>query len=330
MKIAVLGTGAMAQAHLAAYSQMPEVNIASVFSRDRQRAETLAQQFQTNSSSDWQNLLRLPEIDAIDVCLPSAMHHDVVLAALRHGKHVLCETPFTAYIHEATDMISAASDAGRKLGVALLTPWASSLAWIHSRVTSGTVGQIEDGRFWRKSQPYRKSGSHHADALLELATFDFAYIDWVCGSPVSVMAEGEITSDGQCEEGSVSLNYQRGMKLIVDFSSKLPAGSPYESRVQLRTNLALLEMSLTLPSDAPPNVTLLETLHGRTSRPIEAPDLNPYAEEIRHFVNCIKNELDLGPMDATAARRALAIDRAVRQSISEQREIAVEHFCAPD
>jgi predicted dehydrogenase len=61
-----------------------------------------------------------PNVDAIDVCLPTSNHAEFVVAALEHGKHVFCETPFALTFTEAEAMLEAAKDADRIFMAGLL------------------------------------------------------------------------------------------------------------------------------------------------------------------------------------------------------------------
>ena len=93
VRIALLGAGSMGTVHAAAYAAMPDVSVVGVFSRDPARAAAVATMCTAQPFSDAAALIRRTDIDAVDVCLPSANHHDVVVPALEAGKHVFCESP---------------------------------------------------------------------------------------------------------------------------------------------------------------------------------------------------------------------------------------------
>ncbi|HET6221039.1 MAG TPA: Gfo/Idh/MocA family oxidoreductase, partial [Dongiaceae bacterium] len=93
VRIAILGAGSMGTTHAAAYAAMPEMSVVGVFSRDPARAAAVAAICKALPVTDAAELIRRADIDAIDVCLPSANHHHVVIPALEAGKHVFCESP---------------------------------------------------------------------------------------------------------------------------------------------------------------------------------------------------------------------------------------------
>ena len=63
--------------------------------------------------ADWQSIVADPEVDAVDVCLPTDLHREVVLAALAAGKHVLCEKPMALTTEDCDGMMAAAQASGR-------------------------------------------------------------------------------------------------------------------------------------------------------------------------------------------------------------------------
>ncbi len=62
----------------------------------------------------WEELLADPNIDLVDICLPPAMHVEVTLAALKAGKHVICEKPIALESADAAKMVKAAERAGKQ------------------------------------------------------------------------------------------------------------------------------------------------------------------------------------------------------------------------
>src|SRR4051794_12758687 len=74
-RIALLGAGAMGRAHAAAYASLADVELIDVPARDGVRVRALFED---------------RDVDAIDICLPSAVHARFAIPALEHGKHVFC------------------------------------------------------------------------------------------------------------------------------------------------------------------------------------------------------------------------------------------------
>ncbi len=82
-----------------------------------------------------------PEIDAVFITSPDAMHRDDALLALRHGKAVLCEKPLSMNAAEAEEIVEAAESAGVLFGVAQNFRYNRSLDHIRTEIAAGTIGK---------------------------------------------------------------------------------------------------------------------------------------------------------------------------------------------
>ena len=185
IRIALLGAGAMGCAHAAAYDTLSDVEVIEVPARDDERVRAL---FEDRN------------VDAIDVCLPSAEHAAVVIAALEHGKHVFCETPMALGLEEARAMVAAARRADRLLQVGLLVRSIAPYRHIKEMAAAGTHGRLLSLSTWRLGSYLRPDApdhkAHYGDPTTELMTFDFDFAGWLMGRPAQLSAAGtgEITA----------------------------------------------------------------------------------------------------------------------------------------
>jgi UDP-N-acetylglucosamine 3-dehydrogenase len=120
VRIAILGSGWMGSVHATCYARIKGAKVVGVFSRKLEHAEAAAKMCDAKAVGDVSALLDDPNVDAIDVCLPTSNHAEFVVAALGHGKHVFCETPFALTFTEAEAMLKAAKDADRIFMAGLL------------------------------------------------------------------------------------------------------------------------------------------------------------------------------------------------------------------
>ena len=120
MKIGVLGLGFMGGTHLQACSKIPQAELLAVMDGNETRLSGDLSSIQGNLGGpglkmDFSRLRKYrsieailddPEIEAVDVCLPTYLHATTVIQALRSGKHVLCEKPMALDGNEADAMIA--------------------------------------------------------------------------------------------------------------------------------------------------------------------------------------------------------------------------------
>src|SRR3954451_25383467 len=118
MKVGILGSGFMGGTHARAYAKLPGVSIAAVSSRRLEKAEKLASEVGGRPTVDDRSIIEDPTIDAISNTLPTHLHPESTIAALKAGKHVLLEKPFALTAAECDGMIAAARASGRILLVA--------------------------------------------------------------------------------------------------------------------------------------------------------------------------------------------------------------------
>ena len=111
-----------------------------------------------SSHADWQALVADPAVDAVIVTTPPFLHHPVTVAALRAGKHVLCEKPMAVSLREADEMIAAARAAGRVLSTVSQGRFAEEQRRMHALVQSGALGRVffgkADGQWYRPPSYY--------------------------------------------------------------------------------------------------------------------------------------------------------------------------------
>src|SRR4030042_2590709 len=82
-----------------------------------------------------------PRVDAVVVVTPTSLHREVVLAAARAGKHVLCEKPMAVDVRECDDMIDACARASVKLQLGFMRRYDESFRAAKARLDSGEIGE---------------------------------------------------------------------------------------------------------------------------------------------------------------------------------------------
>src|SRR5579871_5746525 len=114
--VAVIGSGSIATyRHAPEYAASPDVELVAFVDRVPERAEKLAKKYDAKALSKWEDALELKGVDAVSVCVPNALHAPITIAALKAGKHTLCEKPMATSNKEAQEMIAAAQKAGKFL-----------------------------------------------------------------------------------------------------------------------------------------------------------------------------------------------------------------------
>jgi predicted dehydrogenase len=111
LKVAILGIGFMGRVHTEALRRLGNVEVAGVAGRTAEAARKFADALGIErATGDYHELLRDPEISAVHICTPNALHFPMAAAALEAGKHVMCEKPLASSVGEAEKMITLAKE----------------------------------------------------------------------------------------------------------------------------------------------------------------------------------------------------------------------------
>lgn len=143
IKVGIIGCGSIAKyRHIPEHAMNENVEIVAFCDVIAARAHAFASQYNAKAYIDYTELLENEEIDAVSVCTPNSLHAPISIAALKAGKHVLCEKPMATSSEEAEAMIAAAHENGKKLMIGHNQRFVASHAKARSVIESGVLGKI--------------------------------------------------------------------------------------------------------------------------------------------------------------------------------------------
>jgi predicted dehydrogenase len=105
IKVGLVGSGFIAELHMYAYKRVYGVDaeVAAVVSRGDHVEQFAKKHGIAQTHRAYPALLADPAIDVVDICTPPLLHAEMIVGAMRAGKHVICEKPFTGYFGQAGD-----------------------------------------------------------------------------------------------------------------------------------------------------------------------------------------------------------------------------------
>ena len=107
MKVAVIGTGHLGQAHARIYASLPQVELVAVCDTNEAAGKAIAEKHHTRLVPDYRALL--DAVEAVSIATPTINHHEITCACLYAGIHVLVEKPIARTLAEADEMIALAT-----------------------------------------------------------------------------------------------------------------------------------------------------------------------------------------------------------------------------
>ncbi len=125
VRIGVVGIGFMGRMHLSAYMKLPSAKVVAVADIDKDKREGKSGDAGNLGDTAWSfdvkscehvydcgfKLIENPAVDLVDLCVPTCDHKDLFLAAVKAGKHVLCEKPMAVARADVEAMLAAGQQA---------------------------------------------------------------------------------------------------------------------------------------------------------------------------------------------------------------------------
>jgi len=228
----IIGPGRIADSAMApAINALPESRLVAVVSRDRSRAEAFAKKHNAEYAyTDYAEMLRNPEVGAVLITTPNALHPEQAIAAARAGKHVLSDKPLAISTAEAERVVEECRRAGVRLGLNFQTRHQACFEETKRLIDAGEIGsvlvvQVEVSaganplRNWRTDPALAGLGS-----VNNIAVHAYDLLRYLLSSEVTgVMAMFDTGRTGQLETLAMTLlRFANGTMAYVNGNQKTP------------------------------------------------------------------------------------------------------------
>ena len=128
--------------HARVYYRLEEANLVAVSDVSERTLNKVCEKYDAKGYSDYEDLLKDPEIEVVSVCVPTTHHHDVVMKAIEYGKHVLVEKPIAFSLEEAEEMIAAAKEKGVILGTGHVERFNPAVQKAKELIENDVIGDV--------------------------------------------------------------------------------------------------------------------------------------------------------------------------------------------
>ncbi|MFW5985765.1 MAG: Gfo/Idh/MocA family protein [Halanaerobiales bacterium] len=152
-KIGIIGAGNIAQnAHIPAYLKCDDVELVAVCDLKEERAQEVAEKYNMDYAvTNYEELVAIPEIDAVSICTWNNAHAETAIASALAGKHVLCEKPMAVNVGEAEAMLKTARENNIIFMMGFTNRFRSSSKLIKKLAEAGKFGDIYYAKAaWRR------------------------------------------------------------------------------------------------------------------------------------------------------------------------------------
>lgn len=156
LKIGVIGVGNISNEHIQAYLNNPRVELYAFCDIDEKQLAIMAEKYGvTRTFTDKDEMLALPELDAVSVCTWNSQHAPCTIAALNAGKHVLCEKPMATTVEDAIAMKEAADKNGKLLQIGFVRRFGNDCKVLQDFISRDYFGEI----YFAKAAYLRRNGN---------------------------------------------------------------------------------------------------------------------------------------------------------------------------
>jgi predicted dehydrogenase len=337
IRVGIAGIGFMGMVHYLSYQKLRGVKVAALCESNEKRLKGDWRDIKGNfgppgemmdlkgiaTYTDIDDLLADDSLDMIDVTLPPALHADVVIKALRNGKHVFCEKPMALNLRDCDSMMEAAKQAKKLLFFGHVLPFFPEYAWALKTIQSGKYGKILSGSFRRIiSEPTWLKNYWIADQvggpMLDLHVHDAHFIRLVFGKPHSVICRGRMR-DGLAQFWQSQFDYGPNGPVVSATSGTIDQqGRPFDHGFEINLERATLMFEFAVLGNEAAYLTKPTLLVGDKVEHPKLPDgdpMNAFIAEIQEVLRCLKRNEKSTILDATLARDAVALCQKQSESL---------------
>jgi predicted dehydrogenase len=326
--VAILGGGFMAASHAANYAALGDrVRVKAIASRRSDRAAGIADSVGAELTDDLVSAVNDPEVDAVDVCLPTPLHREWSKASLAAGKHVFLEKPIALTLEDADAIVAAADRSDRVFMVGLVLRFWPEYVELQRRLANGELGRPISMSTMRLSPPadwndWMGDPAQSGGVPVDLLIHDFDQMNWMLGTPRRVFARAP-----RPDHVLAIVEYD-GAEGIAEGSMAMPKAYPFSSNVRVLAEQGVAEYSFSAaPAEDGGNIGASDSARGLRlylrdrAEPlsVEVEPADPWGPEIEYFVACV--ERGRAPEQGTGAqaRAALAVSLGAARSLESGR-----------
>lgn len=334
VRVGVIGIGMMGNCHLDIYGRMPDVQVVALADRREEqrtrKATTTLNLKATGASSAGFDAARLyaegaeliadPNIDLVDICVPTPQHVELALAALAAGKHVLMEKPAALTSAEAQRLVPAAKNARGLIMCAMCMRFWPGWSWLKEAVQTARYGRVLAAQFRRVSEfpgKWYADASESGGAILDLHIHDTDFIHWCFGMPRAVKSAGYGRDTAGVDHVVTQYEYADGPMVTAEGGWSMASGFGFQMQycVNFEQATAVFDLSREKP--------LRLLTRGGQPLDVELPASMGYDHELRYFVDCIMQGTKPAIVTMEDAVNTLRIIEAERRSVLTGQRVEV-------
>jgi len=324
VNVGIVGLGFMGMTHLSNYTRIDAANIEAVCDLNEEKLDLGQQKSQGNIDvgemgelneetiskyTDYGKMIVDPELDIVDICVPTNAHAKLAVEALAKDLNVMVEKPIAINLKEARKIVSAADSSSGKCMVGQCIRFWPEYQKIKEIVDGGEYGSVLAADFSRISplpdwawESWLLDAEKSGGAAIDLHIHDTDFISTLFGAPDGVFSDGLAGPTGGIDYISTHYKYEDGPAAVTARGGwPFPSTFPFEM-----ASMVLLEEGAIEFSTLEDPTLKLHPHEGETIVP-EVEEGDGWLRELEYFVDCVENDREPELARPAEATRSLEI-----------------------
>jgi predicted dehydrogenase len=334
IRIALVGTGFIAKVHAASIRSLPNARLTAVVSSSAEKGLNFAREFGAKLYPSLGSVLAGGDVDAVDICTPTYLHADMVVAAAAAGKHILCEKPIALSLTDADRMIKAVEKNGVKAMSGHALRFWPEYVKTKEILDSGELGKPLSASCERlaATPDWHKGGwgfdvKKGGGASVDLHIHDLDYLIWIFGNPRSVHSLGVHDEKlGGTYHISSCVEFDGGKYATAVGGWGFTASFPFTAAFRILCEKGSVEWMFRAGKnieERSQKAMVAVYRQDGTTRELSVSGEDAYYLECKYFVDGLEKGQDIAIATLTDARKALALALAATESANRKETVFI-------
>lgn len=331
-RIGVIGLGMMGRTHLGVYDKLADAQVVAIADADPKRAAGDLSGGWSNIATDGSDqlpmdrikgttdprqLMKWKDVDIVDICVPTPDHAALAVAALKAGKHVVCEKPLAMTTAEARRIANAAAKARGFFMPAMCIRFWPQYAWLKQAVERKRYGALRSLVMRRRGPVpggWFRNGEMSGGAIWDLHIHDADFVCYLLGMPRGVRSQGYTGPTGRIDHVLTQYDYADVPLVAAEGCWTVHPPFPFDMSYD-----AVFEKA-TARFDFAAERKLMVYSDGKAEA-IDCGEAMGYDEELAYFVSCCERGESPSVVTAADAVASLRLVEAEARSAASGRVV---------
>jgi len=234
LRIGIIGFGGMGHNHASHYLRRNDCRLVAIADKRPEQLQGKSLEINVGAPepvrlsgiqifASGDEMLRRAEMDIVSICLPTDLHAEYAIKALRAGCHVLCEKPMSRTLHQADAMLRVREKSGRLLMIAQCLrfwPCYEKVVEVHrsgefGRLLFLSLRRVSAAPRWA-SDNWFLDGRRSGGALIDLHVHDTDFVNHLLGVPAAVVTTGLPGESGAIDTAATQYHYPGGPVVVAE------------------------------------------------------------------------------------------------------------------